>query len=611
MADVLDYATLPNGALFTAKDDFKFGIGTVVHSIDFNIEGAPSSGETQFPSDLPHRAIASTLFRCPLLLSITTHDTRVLKGEPQARNRKTIGAGEMLDMLPVLSTEAEIEKHCSVRDSGSYLLHKGCSSEISLGAIQEGNESFDLGTFKIRYYLLGKRLNRTDENKKRRENPIDKYIRKGKPLIFVNGIQVQGELTGKVMRDTFSQLGQYMIVEIDCTGLTPTGKQQLFLPNRSDIAATTAKSDILETVKAVLRGDNELRRLEAEALRRIAAGQSTELDESGKSTLASLLESPEGQAIASLFGLHMTEEKVDPAKNKAAKASAKTREQKEQVPPPIVVLLPTTDNPSIFEFIQTSPLKLTPGRKASIGIRTNAHPNMVSDATFNFDVESPLRTMGRTDLTPASNVFNILIDVPENSKIGSRGIIIAGLRVRKETLTITREFEIVAPKTKQPKEPEVGHVSRMPHVEFTGISPDAAETKATWDTNVPEDVFKTLKEARERFTFRVLKSEDEQEKTHLQVIFSTVYPPYADRLKAIRKERSVIKGAKESAFIKGYTLALTAAALAETVVIKKVDDPELEFQIRQAAATFGIMYADQCARSAKEAFEAEVTAQED
>ena len=169
----------------------------------------------------------------------------------------------------------------------------------------------DFGRIGFEYWVLERP---TRENRK----PSAAYANPSRPILLTLNGQTHAELSQVLIRKAaeLPHLTQRLICHIDCNYLTADAKRALFVSNREDARRGIVYETIEQELVRVLKSDDELKRLNAEAREQRAHEQDEEVRQQMRREVARLLRiqgMPVGEDVgAELGGGGQTEDRPRP-----------------------------------------------------------------------------------------------------------------------------------------------------------------------------------------------------------------------------------------------------------------------------------------------------------
>jgi hypothetical protein len=493
------YLTTNEGLLPTADVSAEgFPRGTIVRHIGYDLTGYPSP---LGPNSL-YGLLNTVLFDpvVPVWLDTRIHNyRRVIKGSRNALN----GAVDEGDE----------------RRSGPTLAHS-----VRLFFVQIG----EFGRVGIEYWVLEAP---TRENKV----PSAAYVNPKKPIILTLNGQNHAELSQLLIRKhaELPYLAQRLICHIDCNHLTPAAKRLLFVSNREDARRGLVYDLIERELISTLRSDDELTRLNNEARERGAREQDQQVQQQMRTEVARLLR---------IHGMNLSEPVGSEAANKSGQTDRPThpRRRRRQL-----VSLAIQDPPTYIKLLweDEEPISFYPEQRRYLRVETDApshyhNPNDLAHSKINCIVSgASLRLVGSTSLSGGR--MRLILDAPSDVLVGATATIRIELsRQGLPTLSDERGCVIV---TRPPAQPSSRRVALPPF----DIRPVDGPDDAMWaQLGWPDDLEKVASAA-------------EMEQGTLVVYFSTVFPKYSERRRALERRDP---SAAES-FTSRYTIWLVVHSL--------------------------------------------------
>lgn len=420
---------------------------------------------------------------------------------------------------------------------------KGSRNALN-GAIDEGDESSrgpdivhsmkmfyvnlgDWGRIGIEYWVLKK-------PEKGNQNPIKSFVNPQKPIILTLNGQSHAEFS-KILISKSAELPyltQRFIGHIDCNSLTPIGKRALFVSNRED-AIRGELSELIqrEFIKAII-SDDALHFLNTEAhSENIHEKNETEVQQMRKE-VAAILRVPSGELTiakggSNIGGVLRTERPVSRPSHKRTIKPIELRE-----PPTYIKILWDSDKEIPFY----------PGQRRYIRVETDANsnyhdPNDSGKSKINIiQVPGIIASCGSTPLQTGR--MRIIYESPTNVSIGSVGKIRVEL-YRQGLPLLSDERSIII--VEEPPASDPSKQLTLPPFEIVPIDPDNDLWETLdWPLETNDVASGTIKNG-----------------GILIIYYSTVYPKYAEKLKAYERRDSVMA----ASFTKKYEVWLAAHSL--------------------------------------------------
>lgn len=305
---------------------------------------------------------------------------------------------------------------------GPNLAHKLPMFYVSLG---------ETGSIGIEYWVLPAP---TTTNKR----PTESFVNPNKPIILSLNGQNHAELPQILIRKDaeLPYLAQRIICHIDCNSLTPASLRALFVSNREDVRRGALLDQIKQELVRVLKSDDELLRLNAEARDRGAQ----ERDES------SVLEARRAVArLLRLQGLNITDAVGGAVVNTPAGPDRPTHPRS---PRPRPEPLELHDPPTYIRLVwdDARPVTFYPEQRRYIRIETDApssyhNPNIASQSRINIISSGEVAIRGSTPLQGGR--LRAIFDCVVGARIGGEGMIRVELsRPGLQVLADERPFTI-------------------------------------------------------------------------------------------------------------------------------------------------------------------------
>lgn len=367
----------------------------------------------------------------------------------------------------------------------------------------------DFGSIGIEYWVLKKPV---EEKGHARKNPSDAFVDSHKPIVLTHNGQNQGELSALLIRRDADLpfLRNRLIVQVNCDHLTPAAKRLLFSSTREQSREGYLLNRIQDEVINLLKSDDELRRLNAEARDSTLQEQDETAKEQMRRQVARLLRLM-GSSLVSSAG---------PAKKTGDGRSGGGKRGKVK-PEPIVPREPPTYIRIVWD--DDEPISFHGGQRRYIRVETDAdstyhdvdHPQA---SRINVAVGDDLKMIGTSPLRGGR--MRIGIECNATVVIGGKGSIRVELyRKGLSTLADERAYEIV--ELPKPKEPTAS--SSMPNFEVIPVEGPGA---ANWEYISDSDDTDTARHA----------SGAEMSGDTLYIYYSEVFPRFASEMKRLETQ---------------------------------------------------------------------------
>ena len=402
---------------------------------------------------------------------------------------------------------------------GPDLAHSSKMYYVSLG---------DWGSIGIEYWVLQK-------PEKDNRNPIKAFVNSNKPIILTLNGQSHAEFPKLLVSKTADLpfLTQRFIGHIDCNKLTAQAKRALFVSNRED-ARSGALYDLIqqEFVKA-LKADDDLILLNAEARNENYHERDESAVQQMRKEVAAILKIPGFESTSAVGKVKKGESGQGDTTRNSSSHNVHVKKLIELKEPPTYIKILWKEDEEISFY---------PGQRRHIRIETDANstyhdPNDSEKSKINI-VHSPglVESCGSTPLQGGR--MRIIYECPTNSIIGSKGSIRIELR-RSGLPTLSDEHPIIV--VEPPSPADTNSRLSLPPFEVNQVNPE----DEMWDTlNWPADENEVASSAI-------------QNDGVLRIYYSTVYPKFAEKLKAYERRDATLA----ELFTKKYEVWLVAHSL--------------------------------------------------
>lgn len=491
------YLTPPDGVVFEAEvPESEFEQGTLVRHFGYELSdyGLPVG-----PNSL-YGLLNQVLFDpvMPIWLDNSVHDyRRVIKGARNALN----GAVDEGDE----ST------------TGPHLAHNVPLFFVDLG---------DYGRIGIEYWVLA-------APNKKNKRPSAAFVDPNRPIVLTYNGQNQAELGVGIIRKEaeLPHLSQRLIVHVQCNGLTFGAQRALFVSNRELVRKGAVLQAIHAEVLRVLKSDDELGRLNAEARDAARRAHDEDAVEKMRREVARLLRM-QGVAVTVTGGGGGTGGGLD--KPRAP------RPPRSPLPP-----IAPVDPPTFVRIVwsEDTAIPFYPGQRRYVRVETDANSNLHDavnplSSRFNFVLESGSFVLkGTTPLRGGR--LRAILECREGASIGTAG----ALRVELRRPGFTTLYDERALEVATPPPPKPGRSSlEVPPFDWRTVDgPD----DPTWSSlGWPDDPSAVAYEAA-------------MEDGTLVIHYSTVFPRFADR----RRTFENTSAATAASFQRRYEIWLAVHAL--------------------------------------------------
>ncbi len=371
------YLTIDGKVAEVEVPESEFRTGTLVRHIGYNASGFYNPVGPSSLYALLMRSVAQPLF--PVWLEFFSLRTVKIGGYPtfpgfrrygrlirgtvnvlERAWRQTLnGAASDIDEADETTEEEEKQETGKTESGGTKILHRA-SEYYELPTWDYGGRigTAELGRVKINYWVA-------DPRKRRSTDVLGNWVDPDKTIIMTLDGQTHAEesraiITGQNGAKLWA-VGRYMVVQIDCNGLDPRAKYEMFTSTREHAKETPIKKMILEELVRRLSFDTKLQELNVQ----LAAADITQTKDD-EDTISSLIKKYLKTAGIGFDQLIRKVEKwTDVEETKEVPA-------KRQEPPPIEAVEPPTF--VRWKFVGTT-IKLYPGQRYSFVFETDAAPS--------------------------------------------------------------------------------------------------------------------------------------------------------------------------------------------------------------------------------------------
>jgi hypothetical protein len=476
----------------------QFPRGTIVRHIGYDLTNYPSP---LGPNSL-YGLLNTVLFDpvLPVWLDSRVHNyRRVIKGSRNALN----GAVDEGDE----------------RRTGPTLAHNVRLFFVNIG---------EFGRIGIEYWVLEAP---TTENKV----PSAAFVNPKKPIVLSLYGQNQAELSQALIRKhaELPYLTQRLICHIDGNHITPQAKRLLFVSNREDARRGTVYDLIERELINTLKSDDELTRLNNEARERGLRTQDEAATQQMRSEVARLLR---------IHGLNITE----PLGSEAAATGTNPDVPSHPRPRPRPLTpIQLNEPPTYIKLIwsEDEVISFYPEQRRYLRIETDAQgtyhdANNPARSRINLILSGQdLRLVGTTPLQ--SGRMRAILEATASATIGANGNIRVELtRQGLPTLSDARDYSI---QTRPPTQPAARRVSLPP---FDVRPVDGPDDPMWAQLGWPDEINKVASAA-------------EMEQGTLVVHYSTVFPKFADKRRALEHRDPALAGS----FTRRYEIWLAVHSL--------------------------------------------------
>jgi hypothetical protein len=367
--------------------------------------------------------------------------------------------------------------------------------------------------------------------------PSAAFVNPNRPIILTLNGQNHAELHQAVVRREaeLPYLSQRFIGHIDCNALTPAGKRALFASTREEARRGAVLQMIHDELLRLLRSDDELARLNAEA----REARLRERDESAMQEMR--------QEVARLLRMHglevgqavttRTSGQGTPSPGGGGGGGGRTRTR----PEPLEVNEPPTFMRLVWEA--EKPIPFYPGQRRYVRLETDANSTYhnaddPSSSRFNFIVTGEGVTVrGTTPLRGGR--MRVIVECTPQTPVGGTGTFRVELtRPGLPTLSDERELEV---REAPPVQPGRRTLTLPPF----DVRPIEGPQDDRWVTlGWPDDI-------------NTVASSAEMEEGMLVVYYSTVFPKFANQRGTLEQRSPELA----ASFTKRYEIWLATHSL--------------------------------------------------
>lgn len=340
----------------------------------------------------------------------------------------------------------------------------------------------DHGRIAIEYWVL--------EQKTDKQRPTRGFIDPDKPIILTLNGQNQCELSRLVIRK-FAELPflqHRLICHVKCDTLTPAAKRSLFTSTREQARDSLVLRRIQDELISLLKADDELERLHAEARSSMVSHETEEQSKYIRKEVGRLLriQGVEFAKEAGLGGASSDGEDGGPGSGGAGGQETKRVKPRgpRKPPPPIELHEPPTFVRIVWD--EASPITFHPGRERWIRLETDAQstyhdPLDPSKSKMTFGVEPILKLLGTTRLANGRMMAKVRC-VPDAEVGATSRLSVEIHRSGGSALSDARRVEVVkAPVAEQAKQ-------RLSMPDFNFVAVDGPDDPKWAELGWPEDV---------------------------------------------------------------------------------------------------------------------------
>lgn len=310
----------------------------------------------------------------------------------------------------------------------------------------------DFGKIGIEYWLLKRS---EDKGKKA---PSDSFVDARRPIVLTHNGQNQGEIAAALIKKSadLPYLRSRLICHINCDGLSPAAKRQLFASTREQSREGYLLTRIEEELVSILKADDELRRLNDLARDQNLEDQDAAAEAQMKKQVARLLRIS-GAALAEVGGAK---------KSSGSDGKPSTPKNKKTVEP-ITLSEPPTYINLVWE--EEAPIPFFAGQRRYLRIETDANsdyhdPSDAKKSRINVAVPEHMQVFGTTPLTAGR--MRVGVEAKSDVTLGQAGSIRVELyRTGLATLGAERQTVVVEP----PKPKDQGKGAPVPDFRIVAV----------------------------------------------------------------------------------------------------------------------------------------------
>jgi hypothetical protein len=414
----------------------------------------------------------------------------------------------------------------------------------------------DFGRIGVEYWVL-----RRPDDQKGKKNPADAFVDSRKPIVLTHNGQNQGELSALLIRREADLpfLKNRIIVQVNCDHLTPAAKRLLFSSTREHSREGYLLNRIQEEVVSLLRSDDELRRLNAEARDSTLHEQDETAKEQMRRQVARLLRLV-GPAVVASAG----------AATKPGNGRAGGGRRPALRPEPITPKEPPTFIRIVWD--EDASIEFYAGQRRYIRIETDADstyhdPHQPKLSRINVAVGDELKVVGTSPLRGGR--MRIGIECSSAVVVSSKGSIRLELyRTGLPSLADERAYSIV--EMPQPREPKAS--TTMPNFEVVAVEGPGADNWEHISDGADEDPSRHASGA-------VMSSGT------LYIYYSEIFPRFAVELKRLEAQEAALA----KSFRKRYEMWLAVHAL-----LLHQDDQEMDAANFDETTTVEMQRQERC-----------------
>lgn len=255
-------------------------------------------------------------------------------------------------------------------------------------------------------------------------NRITNYVLPSRPIVLTFNGQKQGDLPNTVIKNDLRlpYLERYLVVQVNCDGLDPTSRRQLFSTTRESLRDSGLLDELRNEIVDKLNADDELRRLDAQRKQRYMRQSSSESTEHLRRRLANRLRTFIRSGAA---GPGPTTPPADPPG-----PGTETRTP-----------IPVQDPPTFLQVTSSSPHTVYAGKSFRVHFKTDADPTYFIDPDAFMAVVTPPAFGRYTGSATVHNGYGIAyFQTNEDVQVGDTASIALEVRPpRQRTLSDTMQ----------------------------------------------------------------------------------------------------------------------------------------------------------------------------
>ncbi|MBA3464253.1 MAG: hypothetical protein H0T46_30135 [Deltaproteobacteria bacterium] len=332
----------------------------------------------------------------------------------------------------------------------SRILHRS-SETYKLGSWEFGGRegSGDLGQVQITYWVV-------DPNGRSSSDALKNYVDPNKTVIFSLDGQTHAEESRSIVAGATGAklwaVGKYTIVHIDCNGLDPRAKYEMFTSTREHVKDTPIRDMVIDELVRRLKLDKKLEELNAQLA---AADVTTKGDKLRDDNMAGALKKYLKKAGIEFDKFIKRMEIWKTIEEEGDGPSKKT--------PPELVPIKAVEPPTYIQWkFKGESVKMWPGQKYSWLFETDAPPHYWNDADPEHSrirvLASGVQYLGGGEMKGGR--VRCHFKCPDDAKIGSKGMIQVQLDyLNGAAMTSSLKVEVVAvppPKPAPTEHPDDG-----------------------------------------------------------------------------------------------------------------------------------------------------------